>query len=45
MLSPQTAVHLLRVGTRYLLVGGGNGGLFKLAQFEEEELGMREGVM
>jgi flagellar biogenesis protein FliO len=38
MLSQQAAVHLLRVGTRYLLIGGGNAGLFKLAEFSAGEL-------
>lgn len=38
MLSPHAAVHLLRVGTRYLLIGGGNAGLFKLAEFSAGEL-------
>jgi hypothetical protein len=33
MLSPHTAVHLLRIGPRYLLIGGGSAGLFKLAEF------------
>jgi|ERR1700722_1103187 flagellar biogenesis protein FliO len=37
MLSQHTAVHLLRVGTRYLLIGGGNAGLFKLAEFRAAE--------
>jgi flagellar biogenesis protein FliO len=39
MLSQQAAVHLVRVGTRYLLIGGGNAGLFKLAEFTAGELG------
>jgi flagellar biogenesis protein FliO len=39
MLSQHAAVHLLRVGTRYLLIGGGNAGLFKLAEFSAGELG------
>ncbi|MGA8796074.1 MAG: flagellar biosynthetic protein FliO [Candidatus Cybelea sp.] len=38
MLSQHAAVHLLRVGTRYLLIGGGNAGLFKLAEFTAGEL-------
>jgi len=38
MLSPHAAVHLLRVGTRYLLIGGGSAGLFKLAEFSAGEL-------
>jgi flagellar biogenesis protein FliO len=38
MLSQHAAVHLLRVGTRYLLIGGGNAGLFKLAEFSAGEL-------
>jgi flagellar biogenesis protein FliO len=39
ILSPHAAVHLLRVGARYLLIGGGNAGLFKLAEFTAGELG------
>jgi flagellar biogenesis protein FliO len=38
MLSQHAAVHLLRVGTRYLLIGGGNAGLCKLAEFSAGEL-------
>jgi hypothetical protein len=38
MLSQHAAIHLLRVGTRYLLIGGGNAGLFKLAEFTAGEL-------
>ncbi len=38
MLSQHAAVHLLRVGTRYVLVGGGSAGLFKLAEFSAGEL-------
>jgi flagellar biogenesis protein FliO len=38
MLSPQTGVHLLRLGSRYLLVGGGNAGLFKLAELSRDEI-------
>ena len=38
MLSQHAAVHLLRVGRRYLLIGGGNAGLFKLAEFSAGEL-------
>ena len=38
MLSQHAAVHLLRVGTRYLLIGGGNAGLFRLAEFSAGEL-------
>jgi flagellar biogenesis protein FliO len=38
MLSPHAAVHLLRVGTLYLLIGGGSAGLFKLAEFSAGEL-------
>ena len=37
-LSPQTAVHLLRVGRRYVLVGSGSTGLSKLADITDEEL-------
>jgi flagellar biogenesis protein FliO len=37
-LSPQAAVHLLRIGTRYLLVGGGNACICKLAEFTPGEL-------
>lgn len=32
VLAPQVAVHLLAVGSRYVLVGGGNAGLTKLAE-------------
>jgi len=39
ILSPHAAVHLLRVGARYLLIGGGNAGIFKLAEFTAGELG------
>ncbi len=38
MLSPHAAVHLLRIGRRYLLIGGGSAGLFKLAEFSTSEL-------
>jgi hypothetical protein len=38
MLSQHAAVHLLRVGTRYLLIGAGNAGLTKLAEFSAGEL-------
>jgi flagellar biogenesis protein FliO len=38
MLSQHATVHLLRVGRRYLLIGGGNAGLFKLAEFSVGEL-------
>jgi flagellar biogenesis protein FliO len=38
MLSPHAAVHLLRVGSSYLLVGGGAAGLSKLAEFTADEL-------
>jgi flagellar biogenesis protein FliO len=38
MLSQHAAVHLLRVGRRYLLIGGGNAGLFKLAELSAGEL-------
>jgi flagellar biogenesis protein FliO len=38
MLSPHAAVHLLRVGARYLLIGGGSAGLVKLAEFNAGEL-------
>jgi flagellar biogenesis protein FliO len=38
MLSQHAAVHLLRVGRRYLLIGAGNAGLFKLAEFSATEL-------
>ncbi len=39
MLSPHAAVHLLRIGPRYLLIGRGSAGLFKLAEFTAGELG------
>jgi flagellar biogenesis protein FliO len=38
MLSQHAAVHLLRVGRRYLLIGGGNAGLFRLAELSAGEL-------
>ncbi len=38
MLSQHAAVHLLRVGRRYLLIGGGNAGLFKLAELSAGEI-------
>jgi flagellar biogenesis protein FliO len=38
MLSQHAAVHLVRVGLRYLLIGAGNAGLFKLAEFNAGEL-------
>jgi flagellar biogenesis protein FliO len=38
MLSPHAAVHLLRVGSSYLLVGGGTAGLAKLAEFPASRL-------
>lgn len=38
MLSPHAAVHLLRVGRRYLLIGGGSAGLIKLAELSDGEL-------
>ena len=41
MLSQHAAVHLLRIGTRYLLIGGGNAGLFKLAELSPGELELR----
>jgi flagellar biogenesis protein FliO len=41
MLSQHAAVHLLRVGSRYLLIGGGTAGLFKLAEFSPGELEVR----
>jgi hypothetical protein len=37
MLSQHAAVHLLRIGTRYLLIGGGSAGLSKLAEFNAGE--------
>lgn len=42
MLSQHAAVHLLRVGSSYLLVGGGAAGLSKLAEFSTSELGAAE---
>jgi hypothetical protein len=44
MLSPHAAVHLLRIGPRYLLIGGGSAGLCKLAEFSSGELGTDGGV-
>jgi hypothetical protein len=41
MLSQHAAVHLLRIGTRYLLVGGGNAGIVKIAEFSAGELDAR----
>jgi flagellar biogenesis protein FliO len=41
MLSQHAGVYLLRVGRRYLLIGGGNAGLFKLAEFSPGELEVR----
>jgi flagellar biogenesis protein FliO len=41
MLSQHAAVHLLRVGRRYLLICGGNAGLFRLAEFSAGELEVR----
>ncbi|HEY2474743.1 MAG TPA: flagellar biosynthetic protein FliO [Candidatus Cybelea sp.] len=38
MLTPQSAVHLVRVGKRYLFLGGGAAGLRKLAELEPGEL-------
>jgi hypothetical protein len=38
MLSPHAGVHLLRVGSSYLLIGGGTAGLAKLAEFKADEL-------
>lgn len=42
MLSQHAAVHLLRVGASYLLVGGGAAGLSKLAEFSASELSPTE---
>lgn len=44
MLSTHAAVHLLRVGKRYLLIGGGNGVLNKLAELDAAELNDKHGV-
>ncbi len=38
MLSPHASVHLLRVGTKYLLIGGGNAGVCKLAELSAAEV-------
>lgn len=42
MLAPQAAVHLLRVGTRYVLVGAGSTGLVALAELSAGELNAGE---
>jgi flagellar biogenesis protein FliO len=42
MLAPQAAVHLLRVGTRYVLVGAGGTGLVALAELNAGELNAAE---
>jgi flagellar biogenesis protein FliO len=38
MLSPHAAIHLVRFGPRYLLIGCGSAGLSKLAEFSAGEL-------
>ena len=39
-LSQHAAVHLLRAGTRYFLVGATSAGIVKLAEFEPDELSL-----
>jgi flagellar biogenesis protein FliO len=38
MLSPQAALHLLRVGERYLLVGSASTGISVLAELEPSDI-------
>lgn len=41
MLSQCAAVHLLRVGTRYFLIGSGSAGISKLAEVGSKDVGTR----
>jgi flagellar biogenesis protein FliO len=43
MLSPHLWVHVVRVGTRYLCVGGGEGAVATLAELTPEEVAGRRG--
>ncbi|HTU81849.1 MAG TPA: flagellar biosynthetic protein FliO [Candidatus Acidoferrales bacterium] len=38
MLAQHVAVHVVKVGTRYFLVGGGNGNVSTLAELQPEEV-------
>lgn len=38
MLSPHAGVHLLRVGRRYLVIGGGHAGFVKLTELNQSDL-------
>jgi flagellar biogenesis protein FliO len=43
MLSPHLWVHVVKVGTRYLCVGGGEGAIATLAELTPEEMASRRG--